>query len=60
MRLWRNRARRSERELEERGEEISRNLLERGLQDLDERSGLFGRLERRLLPKRERDRRDEL
>ena len=57
MRFWRRRPRRAERELDERGEEISRNLVERGLADLDERSGLFGRLERRLLPRRESDRR---
>lgn len=58
MRLWRrNRPRPGERELEERSEEISRNLLERGARDLDERSGFFGRLERRLLPRRESDRR---
>jgi hypothetical protein len=57
MRLWRGRLRRGERELGERGKEISRNLLERGMRDLDERSGFFGRLERRLLPKRESDRR---
>jgi hypothetical protein len=56
MKLWRSRPRRGERELEERGDEISRNLLERGIRDLDERSGFFGRLERRLLPKRESDR----
>lgn len=57
MRFWRSRPRRGERELGERGEEISRNLLERGIRDLDERSGFFGRLERRLLSKRESDRR---
>ena len=56
MRLWRKRAERGVRELDERGEEISRDLLQRGMRDLDERSGLFGRLERRLVPKRERDR----
>jgi hypothetical protein len=56
MRLWRNR-RRAERELDERGESIGRDLVERGMRDLDERSGFFGRLERRLLPRRETDRR---
>ncbi len=58
MRFRRNRPRRAERELGERGDEISRNLIERGFRDLDERSGFLGRLERRLLPKRESDRRD--
>jgi hypothetical protein len=57
MRLWRGRPRRAERELDERGEEVSRNLVERGLDDMDKRSGLLGRLERRLLPRRESDRR---
>ena len=33
------------------------DLVERGMRDLDERSGFFGRLERRLLPRRETDRR---
>ncbi len=59
MRLWPRRARRSERDLDERGEEISRDLVERGLRDLDNRSGFFGRLERRLLPKHERERRGD-
>jgi hypothetical protein len=58
MRLWWSRRRRAERELDERGEEISRDLVERGMRDLDERSGFFAKLERRLLPKRESDRRD--
>lgn len=57
MRLWRGRRRRAERELDERGEEISRDLVERGMRDLDQRSGFFARLERRVLPKRESDRR---
>jgi hypothetical protein len=57
MRLWRKRAERGAQELDERGEEISRDLLQRGMRDLDERSGFFGRLERRLVPRRERDRR---
>jgi hypothetical protein len=56
MTFWRRRPRRGERELEERGVEISRNLVERGLRDLDERSGFFGRIERRLVGKRERAR----
>jgi hypothetical protein len=59
MRLWPKRPRRAERDLDERGEEISRDLVERGLRDLDERSGFFGRLERRLLPKHERERRGD-
>ena len=57
MRLWPRRTRRAERDLDERGEEISRDLVERGLRDLNDRSGFFGRLERRLLPKDERERR---
>jgi hypothetical protein len=57
MRFWPRRPRRAEGQLDERGEEISRNLVERGLADLDERRGLLGRLERRLLPRRESDRR---
>ena len=56
MRLWPRRPHRAERNLDERGEEISRDLVERGLSDLDDRSGFFGRLERRLLPKDERER----
>ena len=59
MRLWPRRARPGERELDERGEEISRDLVERGLRDLNDRSGFFGRLERRLLPKDERERRGD-
>jgi hypothetical protein len=55
VRLWPRRPRRAERDLDDRGEEISRDLVERGLRDLDERSGFFGRLERRLLPERERE-----
>ncbi len=57
MRLWRRRSRAAERQLDVRGEEISSELVERGLQDLDERSGFFRRLERRLQPKRESERR---
>jgi hypothetical protein len=57
MRLCRSRPRRAERELDDRGDAISRDLVERGMRDLDERSGFFGRLERRLLPRRETDRR---
>jgi hypothetical protein len=56
MRIWRKRPPRGERELDERGEEISRDLLRRGMRDLDERSGFFGRLEKRLSPKRDADR----
>jgi hypothetical protein len=59
VRLRRNRPSPAERDLDERGEEISRDLVERGMRDLDERSGFFARLERRLLPKRETDRRGE-
>jgi hypothetical protein len=58
VRLWWGRRRRAERELDARGEEISRDLVERGMRDLNERSGFFANLERRLLPKRESDRRD--
>jgi hypothetical protein len=54
MRLWRPRRRRSrpaaERALDERGEDIANELVERGMDDLDQRSGLLGRLERRLTP----------
>lgn len=57
MKLRRSRPRRAERELDDRGEALARDLVERGLHDLDERSGFFGRLERRLLPRRESDRR---
>jgi hypothetical protein len=57
MRLWRSRPRRAERELDDRGDAIARDLVDRGMRDLDERSGFFGRLERRLLPRRETDRR---
>ena len=57
MRLWWGRRRRGERELDERSEEISRDLVERGMRDLEERSGFLASLERRLLPKREADRR---
>jgi len=59
VRLGPRRARRAERDLDERGEEISRDLVERGLRDLNDRSGFFGRLERRLLPKDERERRGD-
>lgn len=57
MRLWRSRPRRAERELDDRGDAIARDLVARGMRDLDERSGFFSRLERRLLPRRETDRR---
>ena len=60
MRFWRRRRRdpeRAEHELDEHGEEIARDLAQRGARDLDERSGFFGRLERRLVPRREDDRR---
>ena len=57
MRLWWGRRRRGERELDERSEEISRDLVERGMRDLEERSGFLASLERRLLTKREADRR---
>jgi hypothetical protein len=57
VRLWWGRRRGAERELDDRSEEISRDLVERGMRDLDERSGFFARLERRLVPKRESDRR---
>ena len=52
MRLWRRRRRNpaAERELDERGEEISDELVERGMEDLDRRHGLLGSLERRLEP----------
>jgi hypothetical protein len=59
VRFWRSRPRRAERQLDDRGEEIKRDLVERGMRDLDERSGFFGRLERRLLPRRETDRHGE-
>jgi hypothetical protein len=60
VRFWRRRPnRRAESELDERGETIGSELLERGMRDLDERSGFFGRLERRLLPKHESERRGE-
>jgi hypothetical protein len=57
MRLRRSRPRPEERELDDRGGAIARDLVDRGLRDLDERSGFFARLERRLLPRRETDRR---
>lgn len=57
MRLWRRRRRPEERELDDRSDAIARDLVDRGLRDLDERSGFLGRLERRLLPRRETDRR---
>lgn len=56
MIAWLRRRRRAERRLDERSEEISRDLVERGMRDLDQRAGFFGRLERRLLPRREDDR----
>jgi hypothetical protein len=58
--FWRRRRRNPERaedELDEHGEEIARDLAQRGAHDLDERSGFFGRLERRLVPRREDHRR---
>jgi hypothetical protein len=58
VRLWRRRPSRGERDLDDRGEAVARDLLEQGMRDLDRRSGLLGRLERRLLPRRERDRSD--
>ena len=58
MRIWRRRPTPGERELDDRAEAVARDLLERGMRDLDRRSGLLGRLERRLLPRRERDRSD--
>jgi hypothetical protein len=57
MRLWRRRPRPEERELDDGSAAIARDLVDRGLRDLDERSGFFGRLERRLLPRRETERR---
>jgi hypothetical protein len=60
VRLWRRRpSRRAEADLDRRGEEVSRELVERGMRDLDERPGFFGRLERRLQPREQGDRRDE-
>ena len=58
MRLWRRRQNRGERDLDDRGEAVARDLLEQGMRDLDRRSGLLGRLERRLLPRRESERSD--
>jgi hypothetical protein len=48
----------AERALDERGDEISDELVERGMEDLDHRHGLLGSLERRLEQpgKRKRDR----
>jgi hypothetical protein len=57
MRLWRRRPRPEERALNDRSDAIARDLVDHGLRDLDERSGFLGRLERRLLPRRETDRR---
>ena len=60
MRLWRRRRRNpaAEHELDERGEEISSELVERGMEDLDRRHGLLGSLERRLdLPDKRKGRR---
>jgi hypothetical protein len=50
MRFWRRRRRPSaaERALDERGEQISHELVDRGMDDLDQRRGLLGRLERSL------------
>ena len=56
---WRRQRRRAEHDLDERGEEVSRELVERGMRDLDERPGLLGRLERRLPPRDGSDRRSE-
>jgi hypothetical protein len=50
---------RAEDELDEHGEDIARDLAQRGVRDLDERAGFFGRLERRLVPGREDDRRGD-
>jgi hypothetical protein len=52
MRFWRRRRRptAAERALDERGEQISHDLVERGMDDLDRRRGLLGRLERSLNP----------
>ena len=58
MRLRRRRQNRGERDLDDRGEAVARDLLEQGMRDLDRRSGLLGRLERRLLPWRESERSD--
>ena len=61
MRLWRRRRRRrpaAEQALDERGEEISNELVERGMEDLDRRHGLLGSLERRLEQPDKRKRRD--
>lgn len=59
MRLWRRRRRNAvaERALDERGEEISNELVERGMEDLHRRHGLLGSLERRLERPDERKRR---
>jgi hypothetical protein len=61
MRLWpwRRQPRPAEHDLDERGEEVSRELVERGMRDLDERPGLLGRLERRLPARDQSDRRRE-
>jgi hypothetical protein len=50
VRFWRRlrRPRAAERALDERGEQISHELVERGMDDLDQRRGLLGRLERSL------------
>jgi len=49
LRLWRRRRDpAAERALDERGDEISSELVERGMEDLDRRHGLLGSLERRL------------
>jgi hypothetical protein len=57
VKFWRRRSSRAEQDLDARGPSIRGELLERGMRDLEERSGLLGRLERRLLPKRESERR---
>jgi hypothetical protein len=50
VRFWRRGRRPSavERPLDERREQISEELVERGMDDLDQRRGLLGRLERSL------------
>jgi hypothetical protein len=50
VRFWRRGRRPSavERALDERREQISEELVERGMDDLDQRRGLLGRLERSL------------
>jgi hypothetical protein len=51
MRFFSRRRRRdpaAERALDERGDEISNELVGRGMEDLDRRHGLLGSLQRRL------------